>query len=317
VFCCTVDHVEVAIVPACLDSLLIGLYVLADEFFIDRRGPGRPRKITDAELVCLAVAQVLLDCPGDRKFLAWARWRLGHLFPYLPKQPGYNKRIRALAPQVARLLNLLIFESTSIHDELWLIDGTPIACGQSRQTSRRSELAGYAAYGYCKSQHRHYWGFKLALVCAPDGMPIGFELVAADVDERKAAAEILERIPAAGHIILADEGGRPAWCGPPVSLVGVGWCLGDAALDLAGLGGGVGAGVALAGVGFVVAAVQRIVVLVAAQDVDACAAEQPVVAAVAAQLVVARAAGERVVAAAAGDGVIPRAGADDVVVGRR
>jgi hypothetical protein len=60
---------------------------------------------------------VLLDCPGDRKFLAWARWRLGHLFPYLPKQPGYNKRIRALAPQVARLLNLLIFESTSIHDE--------------------------------------------------------------------------------------------------------------------------------------------------------------------------------------------------------
>ena len=62
-FCCTVDHVEVAIVPACLDSLLIGLYVLADEFFIDRRGPGRPRKITDAELVCLAVAQVLLDSP--------------------------------------------------------------------------------------------------------------------------------------------------------------------------------------------------------------------------------------------------------------
>jgi hypothetical protein len=110
--------------------------------FIDRRGPGRTRKITDAELVCLAVAQVLLDCPGDRKFMAWARWRLGHLFPYLPKQPGYNKRIRALAPQVARLLNLLIFESTSIHDELWLIDGTPIACGQSRQTSRALGTGG-------------------------------------------------------------------------------------------------------------------------------------------------------------------------------
>jgi hypothetical protein len=31
--------VEVAIVPACLDSLLIGLYVLADEFFNDRSWP--------------------------------------------------------------------------------------------------------------------------------------------------------------------------------------------------------------------------------------------------------------------------------------
>ena len=33
-FCCTVDHVELAIVPAGRDPLLIGLYVLADEFFI-------------------------------------------------------------------------------------------------------------------------------------------------------------------------------------------------------------------------------------------------------------------------------------------
>jgi hypothetical protein len=54
--------------PVCLDTLLIGLYVLAEEFFSDRRGPGRPPKITDAELVCLAVARVLLDCPGDRRF---------------------------------------------------------------------------------------------------------------------------------------------------------------------------------------------------------------------------------------------------------
>jgi hypothetical protein len=109
--------VEVAIVPAYLDSLLIGLYVLGDEFFIDGAVlAARGRSLTPS-WVCLAVAQVLLDCPRDRKFLAWARWRLGHLFPYLPKQPGCTKRIRALGPRVARLLNLLIFEPTSIHDE--------------------------------------------------------------------------------------------------------------------------------------------------------------------------------------------------------
>jgi hypothetical protein len=62
------------------------------------------------------------------------------LFPYLPKQPGYNKRLRALAPQAVRLLNLLILESSSIHDQLWLIDGTPVPCGASRETARRSEL---------------------------------------------------------------------------------------------------------------------------------------------------------------------------------
>src|SRR5919204_4028298 len=54
---------------------------------------GHPPRITDAELIALAVAQMFLGMPNDRKFLALARWRLGHLFPYLPKQPGYNKRL--------------------------------------------------------------------------------------------------------------------------------------------------------------------------------------------------------------------------------
>ncbi len=192
--------------PACLDTLLIGLYVLADDFLLARRGPRRRPRITDAELVCLAVAQVLLDCPGDRRFLAIARYRLGHLFPYLPKQPGYNKRLRALAPQIVRVLNMLVFESPSFGDRLWLLDGTPIPCGQSRETARRSELAGYAAYGWSRSHSRHYWGFRLMLVCTPDGMPIGFELAAANVSERTVAAEILERLPLYGRTILADKG---------------------------------------------------------------------------------------------------------------
>ena len=192
--------------PACLDTLLIGLYVLADDFLLPRRGPGHPPRITDAELVCLAVAQMLLDCPGDRRFLAIARYRLGHLFPYLPQQPGYNKRVRALAPSIVRLLNQIVFESPSFGDRLWLLDGTPIPCGQSRETARRSELAGYAAYGWSRSHSRNYWGFRLVLICAPDGMPIGFELAAANVSERKIAAEILERLPVAGRTILADKG---------------------------------------------------------------------------------------------------------------
>lgn len=192
--------------PACLDTLLIGLYVLADDLLERRSGPGRPVKLTDSELVCLAVAQVLLDVPGDRRFLAFARWRLGHLFPYLPKQPGYNKRVRALAPQIVALLNVIAFESPSFCDGLWLMDGTPVACGTSRETAKRSQLAGYAAYGYCRSQHRFFWGFRLILVCAPDGMPVGFDLVAANVPERQAAAEILERLPLAGRTLIADKG---------------------------------------------------------------------------------------------------------------
>jgi hypothetical protein len=87
-----------------------------------------------------------------------------------------------------------------------LLDSTPVPCGQSRETTRRSEFAGHAGYGYCRSHSRYFWGFRLYLLCASDGMPIGYELAAANVSERQAAAEMLDRVALAGYVVIADKG---------------------------------------------------------------------------------------------------------------
>lgn len=189
-----------------LDTLLIALYVFADDL-LPRRARARHRpRITDSELVCLAVAQMLLGIASERQFLRFANTRLGHLFPYLPKQPGYNKRMRALAPQIVKLLNAVAFSSPSWYDKIRLLDSTPIPCGASRETVKRSEFAGYAAYGYCASHSRYFWGFRLYLLCASDGMPIAFELAPANASERDVAAEMLARVELEGYTVLADKG---------------------------------------------------------------------------------------------------------------
>jgi hypothetical protein len=193
-------------VHADLDALVTALYVRVDDFLPKRRRPGHPPRITDAELIALAVAQMFLAVPNDRKFLAIAGWRLGHLFPYLPKQPGYNKRLRKLAPTIARVIAQLAVNSPSFCDNLRLLDSTPVPCGQSRETARRSELAGHAAYGWCASHSRYFWGFRLYLLCAPDGMPITFELASANTPERLVAAEMLERLDLDGYTVMADKG---------------------------------------------------------------------------------------------------------------
>jgi hypothetical protein len=196
-----------AALPAALDALVIALYVVIDDFLGPRhRGPGRPPKLIDAELITLAVAQVLLAVPNDRQFLALARWRLGHLFPELIDQSGYNRRLRGLAPEIGRCISYLAFISPSFCDRLRLLDSTPVPCGQSRETARRSEFAGSAGYGYCRSHSRWFWGFRLYLIAAGDGMPIGFELAAANIAERVVAAEMLQRVPVAGHLVIADKG---------------------------------------------------------------------------------------------------------------
>jgi hypothetical protein len=74
-----------------LDLLLIAVFCTADDLLPDRQANAR-RSVTAAELVTLCVAQALLGIASDRRFLAVAARRLGHLFPRLPQQPGFFKR---------------------------------------------------------------------------------------------------------------------------------------------------------------------------------------------------------------------------------
>ena len=79
---------------------------------------------------------------------------------------------------------------------------TPVPCAASRETVRRSALAGHGGYGYCRSHSRWLWGFRLYLLCSPDGLPVGFELAPANAPERVLAAELLERVLNGGEIVI-------------------------------------------------------------------------------------------------------------------
>jgi hypothetical protein len=148
-------------VHACLDDLVTALYVTVDELLEPRRGPGHPPKLSDAELVCLAVAQVLLGYRSERRWLRAVNTRLGHLFPYVCGQAAYNRRLRRAAPLVATISQALAVACPSWCDQWRLLDATSVPCGTSRQTVKRSELAGWAGYGYDPSHSRWYWGLKL------------------------------------------------------------------------------------------------------------------------------------------------------------
>jgi Transposase DDE domain len=142
---------------------------------------------------------------------AFARTRLGHLFPYLPQQAGYNNRLRAAAHLVGLAIRLLAQHSPSWGDGFRLLDATPLPCGASRETVKRSALWGHAAYGYDRSHSRWYWVFKLYLLTAPAGMPITWCLATPKLGEREVAEALLDDAArqaalAAGTIILADKG---------------------------------------------------------------------------------------------------------------
>ena len=202
---------------AALDTLATALYVTTDDLLktSPHLAPWRPAvgiapKLSDAELVTLAVMQALLGFCSEARWLRYARAHLGHLFPYLPTQPGYNKRLRAAAALLQQLIRALASDTTWWTDDVWVADSTPVECGRSTQTVHRSELAGWAEYGYCASHSRYFWGLRLHLVCTLHGLPVGFALTGAKADEREVLLGILAADPALaaqrpGQTLIADK----------------------------------------------------------------------------------------------------------------
>ena len=205
-----------------LDTLVIALYVKIDETLQANPNlrPWRPvvgiaPRLTDAELLTVAVMQALLGYVSEARWLRYARTALGHLFPYLPRQSGYNKRLRAAAPQLIYFIRALAVDTELWAQTMWVADSTPIECGRSRETVKRSALAGWAGYGYCASHSRYFWGLRLHLVTTLDGLPIAFALTNPKTDEREVLVDLFDVEPGllagrAGVVILVDKGYRDA-----------------------------------------------------------------------------------------------------------
>jgi hypothetical protein len=193
-------------VDADLDTLATALYARTDELLKSspERLPWRPAvgiapRICDAEVVTLAVLQALLGYTSEARWLRFARAHLRHLFPYLPQQPGYNKRLRGLMGTLSWLTGALARDTSVWTDDVWVVDSTPVECARSRDTVRRSQLAGWAEYGYCASHSRYFWGLRLHLLATLHGLPVGFALTGAKADERHVLLDLLHNDPPAAR----------------------------------------------------------------------------------------------------------------------
>jgi len=205
-------------VDADLDTLATALHVSTDDLLKahpERVAP-RPRvgitpKTSDAEMLTLAVMQALLGFTSETRWLRYARAHLVSMFPHLPQQSGYNKRLRKLATTMSWLVNALGQQTSIATDDVWVVDSTPVEWARSRETVQRSELAGWAEYGYCASHSRFFWGLRLHLVCTLHGLPVAWALSGAKADEREVLATLLETTPALAKarehrpIVIADK----------------------------------------------------------------------------------------------------------------
>ena len=201
-----------------LDTLATALYARVDDLLKDPPEllPWRPRvgiapKLSDAELITLAVLQVLQGFSEEARWLRYADSHLRHLFPYLPGQAEYNKRLRKSAVQLQAVIRVLAQDTDAWADDTWLIDSTPVETARSRPTVKGTNLAGWAGYGYCASHSRYFYGLRLHLLRTPTGLPVAFALANPKADERDVAIDMFDHDPTLLHgrrvqTVVADKG---------------------------------------------------------------------------------------------------------------
>jgi hypothetical protein len=198
-------------VDADLDLLLITVFCTADDL-LPAKAKNARRSLTDAEVITLLVAQVLMGIPSDRRFLRAARKQLIGLFPGLVGQSGLHKRRARLGDEVELVMAALARECPGFWDNIVLIDSTPVETARSRETVKRAgdshladAIGDAAAYGYCPSHSRWFYGMRLHGVFGLDGTPRAIMLVGADRPERDIALNMLPGALRGGEVVIGDK----------------------------------------------------------------------------------------------------------------
>ncbi len=191
-------------------ELLLVIYVIVDDWYQDQgqiilKGkPGKKPRFSDSEVITLILAQDFIPYPGENQFVGYMKANYLDLFPKLITQSQFNRRARNLRLLVEEMRRYWLRDLGFLNRGDLLLDTKPIPVMGYKRSKKKSDFAGSANYGYCTSRNLKYFGYKLVSVCTMDGIPLVYELVPANTDERLAGESVLYTLR--GCRIYADKG---------------------------------------------------------------------------------------------------------------
>jgi hypothetical protein len=193
-----------------LDSFLVSLYVLVDDWWQEhhpssaRKKPGRPALLSNPEVITLAILAQWPRFRSERDFWRFASAHLRPYFPNLCTQSQFNRRVRALEPELRALQRAFAGEISDPSAVYRVLDTTLVPAVVRVRASRKGLFCGQASFGRSASKTEWVYGFKVALVVDSKGVVSAFGLAPAASDERPIGeALIAEDLHEA---YLADKG---------------------------------------------------------------------------------------------------------------
>jgi len=191
------------------ETLLVTVFVIVDDWYqkaIPPRNhlPGVKPKLSDSEILTLALIMDYLPFPGETQFLGFMEANYGGWFPDLLDQSQFNRRLRRLEGRLEALRRSWVMQLGALEEANFLIDTKPLPVVGYRRDKRHSDFSGSANYGYCSARKLKYFGYKLVMLSTVAGLPIAYDLVPANTDERQSVEAVLFQV--SGSDVYGDKG---------------------------------------------------------------------------------------------------------------
>ena len=193
-----------------LSDLFTIIFVLVDDWYqqygikLLKGKPGAKPNFTDSEIITLMLTQDYIPFSSETQYIGFIRANYLELFPKLLDQSQFNRRSRSLRLLVEELRRYWITQKGFHLNSSYLLDTKPIPVLGYKRNKKHSDFLGSANYGYCASRNMYYFGYKLVTIATLDGIPIAYELVPANLDERLAAEAVIDYVH--GCDIFTDKG---------------------------------------------------------------------------------------------------------------
>ena len=148
------------------------------------------KRLSDSEVIALALFQQLRGVESERSFLRDAQRFFSHLFPGVVglHPSSFHRRLKKLRRFLEPLRRDVLSEMVG-NPETLLVDSTLLSVLHPRQVAQGSGFSGAA---WVRWGSFSVYGVKLHLICATNGVPLCYELTPANVADVSLAEELID-----------------------------------------------------------------------------------------------------------------------------
>jgi len=172
-----------------VDDVMKGSAMIQDAL----KRPGPAPRLTDSELVTIAIYQELIGEPREDHFFRLHQASLLTFFPGLNERSRYNRRKRDLWSVIlaVRISLQIVLDALQL-EETAVVDSAPVPCVGYKRSKANSDFVGTADYGVCSSKAMKYFGCKFHCVVSLTGVIMGFLVTPASPYDNQVLVELLD-----------------------------------------------------------------------------------------------------------------------------